>query len=57
MGFNSGFKGLKLGSIHFPSTAEFCEESDEPSGYIKAENLTLSSIIKRGWKTEHEMGR
>jgi len=37
--------------------ADSREESDEPSGYIKADNLTLSSIIKRGWKTAHEMGR
>jgi len=50
-------RAVKLGSIHVPSMADSCEESDEPSGYVEAENLALSSIIKRGWKTEHEMGR
>ena len=48
---------LKLGRINAPPMANSCEEIDKPFGYTKTENLIASSIIKRPWKTEHEMGR
>ena len=48
---------LKLGRINAPPMANSCEEIDKPFSYTKTENLIASSIIKRPWKTEHEMGR